>query len=66
MTDPGSIGAAYGIVLGGLILYVASLRRRAQSARRTADALQRERERQVAGGSPAPSTVAVEPSEAAR
>lgn len=66
MTDPGFIAAAYGVVLGGLVLYVASLRRRAQSARRTADALQREREQQAAAGSMSSSKMAAEPSEAPR
>lgn len=43
MSDP--VAAAYGIVLGGLALYVASIARRFRAARRTAHALERERER---------------------
>lgn len=45
MSDPGFVAAAYAIVLGGLVLYVASLARRVRAARRTAQALHRERER---------------------
>ena len=45
MSDPGSVAAAYAIVLGGLALYVVSIVRRLQAARRTAEALERERPR---------------------
>lgn len=45
MTDPGSVVAAYAIVLGGLLLFRVSIDRRIRSARRTSQALQRERER---------------------
>ena len=45
MSDPGSVAAAYAIVLGGLALYVVSIVRRLQAARRTAQALERERAR---------------------
>lgn len=45
MSDPAFIASAYAIVLGGLALYVTSLLRRLRAARRTADALGRERPR---------------------
>lgn len=44
MTDLPSIVGAYGLVIGGLALYVLSLGRRARAARRVADAVRRERE----------------------
>lgn len=47
MTDPGSVAAAYAVVLGGLLLYVASVGRRLRGARRTFDALRRNRDRDV-------------------
>lgn len=50
MTDPGSVGAAYAIVLGGLVLYVASITRRLGAARRTARALEQERRRDTSAG----------------
>ena len=53
MTDPGSVGAAFAIVLGGLILYVASISRRLRAARRTAEALKRERDRDTVAGTEA-------------
>lgn len=43
MSDPGSVAAAYVIVLGGLAVYIASIVRRARAARRMAAALERER-----------------------
>jgi hypothetical protein len=45
MSDPGSVATAYAIVVGGLALYVASIVRRVHAARRTAQALERERAR---------------------
>ena len=45
MTDLDSVAAAYAIVVGVLLLYVASIARRIRAARRTSEALQRERER---------------------
>jgi hypothetical protein len=45
MSDPVFVAAAYTIVLGGLTLYAASLVRRLRAARRTAEALERERAR---------------------
>ena len=45
MSDPVSVVAAYTIVLGGLALYVASMARRLRAARRTVEALERERAR---------------------
>ena len=39
MSDPGSVAAAYAIVLGGLTLYVGSIVRRDRAARDTARAL---------------------------
>lgn len=47
MTDPGSIAAAYAVVVGGLVLYVASVGRRLRGTRRTLDALRRHRDRDV-------------------
>ena len=57
MSDPAFVAAAYAIVLGGLSLYVISIARRVRSARRTATALERSRERApqgVPGEAPAP------------
>jgi len=48
MTDPAFVLGAYGIVLGGLVLYVVSIARRLAGARRTAEALGRERRRALA------------------
>ena len=45
MSDPVSVAAAYTVVLSGLTLYVASIVRRLRAARRTAEALERERAR---------------------
>ena len=45
MSDPGFVAASYAIALGGLIAYAGSVARRARSARRTAQLLERERER---------------------
>jgi len=47
MTDLAFIVAAYAIVLGGLAIYAVSIARRLQSARRAAEALERERRRAV-------------------
>lgn len=44
MSDPLFVGAAYATVLGGLTIYVGSVARRLREARRTATALERERE----------------------
>ena len=55
MSDPVFVAAAYAIVLGGLTLYVASMLRRLRTARRTAEALERERARN--SGSQAAATV---------
>lgn len=52
MSDPGSVAASYAIVLGGLVLYVASIARRLRAARRTAEVLNRERERDAEGRMP--------------
>ena len=49
MSDPVSVAAAYTIVLGGLTLYVTSIVRRLRAARRTAEALERERARDRRG-----------------
>lgn len=48
MTDVVFVVAAYGIVLGGLLLYVASVERRVRAARRVAAALMHARERETA------------------
>lgn len=53
MSDPGSVAAAYAIVLGGLALYVASIVRRVRAARSTAQALERERARDSRDPAPA-------------
>lgn len=67
MTDPGSVGAAFAIVIGGLILYVASISRRLRTARRTAEALKQQRERDAtAGAEAARSGLAPRPSEPVR
>lgn len=67
MTDPGSVAAAYAIVLGGLVLYVASIARRLQAARRTARALAQERQRDTAAGAEAAHTgLTTRPSEPVR
>lgn len=67
MTDAGSVGAAYAIVLGGLVLYVASIARRLRDARRTARALEHERRRDTAAGAEAPpSGLTSQPSEPVR
>lgn len=67
MSDPWFVAAAYAIVLGGLSLYVVSIARRVRAARRTAEALERARERALAGvPSEATATVAGQPSEARR
>jgi hypothetical protein len=50
MTDLVSVAATYAIVLGGLALYVASIARRLRAARRVAEAVSVERERDAAGG----------------
>jgi hypothetical protein len=49
MSDPVSVAAAYTIVLGGLTLYVASMVRRLRAARRTVEALERQRARDSRG-----------------
>ena len=49
MSDPVPVAAAYTIVLGGLTLYSATLVRRLRAARRTAEALERERARDRRG-----------------
>lgn len=67
MTDPGSVGAAFAIVLGGLILYVTSISRRLRAARRTAEALKHERDRDTADGTEAGRAgLAPRPSESVR
>lgn len=55
MSDPAFVAASYAIVLGGLVAYAASIARRNRTARRTAQALERERERALPGtaGEPA-------------
>ena len=53
MSDAVFVAAAYAIVLGGLALYVASIARRVRAARRTAQALERERARDARVGAPA-------------
>ncbi len=60
MSDPWFVAAAYALVLGGLSLYAVSIVRRAQAARRTARAIEEQRERD--GSAPGPE--AVLPSEA--
>ena len=47
MTDPGSVVAAYAVVVGGLLLYVGSITRRVRAARRLSDLLERERQRDL-------------------
>jgi len=47
MTDPGSVAAAYAVVLGGIALYAVSIARRLAAARRAAEALDRARARDV-------------------
>jgi hypothetical protein len=49
MTDPAFVLGAYAIVLGGLSIYAISIARRLLSARRTAEALERERQRTIPG-----------------
>jgi hypothetical protein len=67
MSDPAFVAAAYTIVLGGLSLYVISIARRVRSARRTAAALERSRERALQGvPGEAPAPLASQPSEARR
>ncbi len=67
MSDPAFVAAAYSIVLGGLALYVLSIARRVRSARRTAAALERSRERALQGvSSEAPAPLASQRSEAQR
>lgn len=67
MSDPGFVAAAYAIVLGGLSLYAVSIARRVRAARRTAEALERARERALAGvPGEAPPVLPGQPSEARR
>lgn len=56
MSDPGFVAAAYGLVLGGLALYLASVLQRLRAARRTARSLARERARDDHAGVPVEST----------
>lgn len=49
MSDPLFVAASYAIVLGGLIAYAVSVARRTRAARRTAQSLERERERALPG-----------------
>lgn len=67
MTDPAFVAAAYATVLGGLALYVVSIARRLRSARRTAEALERARERAVPSvATEAPAAPVGQPSETRR
>lgn len=66
MSDPGSVAAAYAIVLGGLVLYVTSIARRVQAARRTARMLEQQRLRDGAGAAPEAVPLAPRPSETSR
>jgi hypothetical protein len=66
MSDPGSVAAAYAIVLGGLVLYVASIVRRLRAARSTAEALQLERERDAARRASESPALVSRPSDQAR
>ncbi len=66
MTDPGSVAAAYAIVLGGLSLYVASILRRLRAARRTRTALLREHEREIQPTAGTTPSFAPRPSEPSR
>lgn len=43
MTDPGSVTAAYAVVVGGITAYVVSMARRLRAAQRAAAALERAR-----------------------
>ena len=47
MTDPGSVVAAYAVVVGGLLVYVGSIARRVRAARRMSELLGHEQERDV-------------------
>lgn len=64
MTDPGFVAAAYAVVIGGLLLYVLSLARRVRAARRTADALNRQRARDQPAAGPASGPLERGPTEA--
>jgi hypothetical protein len=50
MSDLGSVAAAYSIVLGGLVAYVALIARRVRAARRTAQVLDRARAQDSSDG----------------
>lgn len=63
MSDPGFVVAAYAIVVGGLVLYVSSVTRRAREARRMAEALREARERDRPGAATEPRTRMPQPSE---
>jgi len=49
MTDPAYVVASFAIAIGGLIAYASSIARRARATRRTAQLLDRERERALPG-----------------
>ncbi len=66
MSDAVFVAAAYAIVLGGLALYVASIVRRVRAARRTAEALERERARDSRGHAAATVPCGVGPVETPR
>ena len=61
MSDPLFVGAAYATVLGGLAMYVGSVARRLREARRTATALEREREGSLPGASKGAEEMTVTP-----
>lgn len=66
MSDLGSVAAAYAIVLGALVAYVALIGRRIRAARRTALALDRARARDRSDGASDPTAITPRPSEPSR
>ncbi len=66
MSDPASVAAAYAIVLGGLVVYVATIARRIRAARRTAQALDRARAQDGSGGVSDSPALTPQPSEPSR
>lgn len=66
MSDLGSVAAAYAIVLGGLVAYVALIARRVQAARRTVQALDRARAQDRSDGASDSMALTPRPSEPSR
>ena len=66
MTDAGFVVGAYAVVLGGLLVYVVSIGRRAREARRTSQALKRQREQGSEAAAGTSSAIAAPPPDPSR